>query len=72
MNAEVEVPKVVARLSESKKQLVTDPCPYCKKTHYHGAGDDPLNPAYGYRKSHCADLSYKGIILVPPPAESGF
>lgn len=29
-------------------------CPWCGKTHRHGAGADPAHLAYGHRLAHCA------------------
>jgi len=38
-----------------KQQWVVKKCPYCQKTHYHGAGsiDDNPNDFLGHRSSHC-------------------
>jgi hypothetical protein len=41
-------------------------CPWCRKTHHHGAGGDLAHLAYGHRVAHCdAPGSSAGYVLVP-------
>jgi transposase-like protein len=58
-----EIPKVVAKLSRDKKTFKIN-CPYCHKTHTHGAGND--QKAYGHRLAHCdnTDANNVGYDLV--------
>lgn len=42
----------VLRCVRDGVQYVTEPCPYCTMTHYHGAAED------GHRASHCAEPEY--------------
>jgi len=41
-----DFPEIPARLSECGKLLIIDRCPFCGRTHCHGA-------SYGHRWAHC-------------------
>ena len=44
-------------------------CPLCGQMHSHGGGDDPAEPHYGHRQSHCwfgpGVTDSTGYMLVP-------
>ena len=55
--ADDATPAAPARF-EPPNSLVVDACPFCGKTHRHGAlapapGSSPSPDAYGYRAAHC-------------------
>lgn len=50
--------------------LVIDTCPYCRRTHRHGGGDQ-LHPTYGHRAAHCGSTSGgRGYWLEPTTEEA--
>ena len=61
------VPNPRPRRGDAVGELVIT-CPWCRKTHRHGAGSDPAHLLYGARLAHCttrgASPSY---LLVPAP-----
>ena len=70
------IPEVVARFVHTSRRHPGDAvgdlvilCPWCRKTHRHGAGGDPAHLAYGHRVAHCdAPGSSAGYVLVPEGA----
>lgn len=47
-------------------------CPWCRRTHLHGAGTID-QPSYGHRRAHCAPRWRRGVNLGRPAgAEAGY
>ncbi|MFD7968578.1 hypothetical protein [Streptomyces clavifer] len=50
--------------------LVIDTCPYCRRVHRHGGGDQ-LRPSYGHRAAHCGSAAIgRGYWLEPVTEEA--
>lgn len=50
--------------------LVVDTCPYCRRVHRHGGGDQ-IRPAYGHRAAHCVSSGHgRGYWLEPVTEEA--
>ena len=67
------IPTIPARFVPSRQRRPGDAvgdlvvtCPWCRKTHRHGAGTDLAHPLYGARLAHCTKPgASRAYVLVP-------